>query len=119
MQLEGEDEKMTKGSMKRVVAAAAFALASTAPFSAHADCDQFGTALSLFQFPGLSQLFIVPPFAADHQFVCNISNPQLGAAAVAAAAVKSSVFARGDAASCPTTGVVRFMGNCTLVFVNP
>ena len=36
---------MTRGSMKGIVAAAAFALASTAPFSAHASCPQSGDAV--------------------------------------------------------------------------
>ena len=44
MQLEGEVEKMTSGSMKSVVAAAAFAVGATAPFSAHAQCIVIGEA---------------------------------------------------------------------------
>jgi hypothetical protein len=106
--------------MKGVVAAAAFALASTAPFSAHAVCVQAGTAVSHFQFPGAAS-FIVAPNSFDGIFYfCSVFDPQLNAAAVAAASNRNRVVVQGDIASCPTTGQpFRFMGNCSSILLNP
>jgi hypothetical protein len=85
--------------MKSVVAAAAFALASTAPFSAHAVCDQVGTAVSHFQVADTS-IFVVAPNTFDGVFYfCAIFNVRLEAAAIAATSTKSRVVVQNDAAS--------------------
>jgi hypothetical protein len=109
---------MTKGSMKSVVAAAAFALASTAPFSAHAVCVVVGQPASLFQ--GATQSVFVYSDAAGASFFCSILDARLEVAAAAATAAEAPVGVVGDAAVCPQFGTpFRVAGRCTNVFINP
>jgi hypothetical protein len=109
---------MTKGSMKSVVAAAAFALASTAPFSAHAVCAVIGEPVSLFQ--GAAQSVFVYHDTAGALFLCLILDARLEVAAAAATAAQAPVGVVGDAAICPQIGTpFRDAGRCTNVFINP
>jgi hypothetical protein len=111
---------MTRASMKSVVAAAAFALASTAPFSAHAICEQVGTAVTHFQLPDQSILIVAPNTFDGVFYFCGIFNVRLEAAAIAAASTKSRVVVQGDAGSCPATGQpFRYIGTCNLIGMNP
>jgi hypothetical protein len=111
---------MPKGSMKGVVAAAAFALTSTAPISAHALCDVFGEASSLFAFPTGSLFVISQDPSAGLVFFCGVNDARLDAAAAAAVANNSRVVATGSNASCPTFGLgPRFIGTCTQISINP
>jgi hypothetical protein len=111
---------MTKDTVKRMAAATVFALAfATTP--AHADCAIAGYAVKMNQFSGLSQLFMTNGFfqGADSLYFCNNFDPALDAAIAAAASSKSFVVVIGDGPSCPTSGPVRFMGNCLAVVINP
>jgi len=111
---------MTKGFMKSVVAAAAFVVASTAPFSAHAVCDVFGDASSLFAFPTGSLFVVSQDPSAGLVFFCAVNDARLDAAAAAAVANRSRVVATGNAATCPSFGLgPRFIGQCTQISINP
>ena len=110
---------MTKGSMKSVVAAAAFALASTASFSAHATCAVIAQPVSLFQGVA-SSIFVYSDAPGGAPLLCLILDARLEVAAAAATAAKAPVGVVGDAAVCPQFGTpFRVAGTCTNVFINP
>ena len=110
---------MTRGSLKSVVAATAFALGATAPFSAHAECIVIGEAVTHFQGTDVSNFVYGDP-ATGAFFFCTALDPRLEVAAAAATAAQTRVGVVGDAPTCPAFGTpFRFAGRCLGVFINP
>ena len=110
---------MTRDSMKGVVAAAAFALVSAAPPSAHADCVQAGDAVAFNQDLNGSLLFVKTSPFDDFTYFCSIIDARFEPTAIAATSNTNTVVVQGDAPSCPTSVPFRFIGNCTFIFLKP
>ena len=110
---------MAAGTMKSVVAAAAFALVATAAFSAHAACNQFGEIVRHSQSTTGSTVYLRNTTLSNIVWFCSTSNDRLQSAANAAAANGNRVLVSGNAASCPTAGTARPMGICNLIVLHP
>ena len=98
------------------LAAVVFGLCSLISQSALAACAQAGLATTYIQTSAGLSFFIRE---GENIWFCITDNQRFAAAGAAAVAFRNRAFVAGDAANCPTSGVFRNMGSCTVININP
>jgi hypothetical protein len=120
MSTKGEKgDKEMKKVMLVVFAASLMAAVILGPSSAQALCNQLLYAERSFTDGVTTQIVGRTDAVSTIIWFANTTDPELSRAITAAVSAHNRVFVQGDAASCPTTGVFRFMGNVTIIVINP
>jgi hypothetical protein len=105
-----------------VIGTVLIATLSLLPTSAHANCTQVGSIVSIFAQPdiALSSIFLRNSGqSSTFVWVAFTSDDKMLAAALSALQGQTRVAMTGNAASCPTTGATRQMGSALVISLNP
>ena len=87
------------------------------PLAAGAACTQAGEIIQVDAVPTGGNVLVHTSTTAPFVYLCTAS-PQLTAIAASAMSNKR-VLVTGNAAACPAAGVLRNMGTCVRIVVNP